>query len=858
MAFVFRGSGTSAVGNNVTSLTPALPTGTVAGDLLVIQFQNFGGTGARVPSVPGTWTSYVWVNGTAQHLVGWKIAGAGETAPTVTLTGTGVANDTQLARVHGFYSGSSLLIALAVAGVNSTNASADNIGPITGVTVPAGGGINIITAGKTNDFNGNGSLTNYTQAALTESTTGNDAGMTLMYRLATPAGATGNLTVTDDGATASAGLGFGKMLAFVETPSDLIDIELLEGATVIESWIDQQITTSIADLNLTLLPASVASITDLNALQIRATKVGSSGYIRIYEFSVAITGTEAGGGTAYTLTANAGSFTLTGQAATLRVGKVLTANAGSFTLTGQAATLRVGKTLTASAGSFTLTGQAATLSVGKALIASAGSFTLAGQAATLRAGRNLTSASGSFTLTGQAATLRSERILAADIGSFAIAGQTATLRTGKALTADIGNFTLAGQAAALRVDRILTSSAGSFTLSGQAATLSVGKALTASAGSFALSGQAATLSVGKTLTATAGSFTLSGQAAALRVDRILTSSVGSFTLSGQAATLSVGKTLTASAGSFTLSGQAAALRVGKALTASAGSFTLSGQAAALRVDRILISSAGSFTLSGQAATLSVGKALTASAGSFTLAGQAAALRAGRNLTSASGSFTLSGKDATLTALRSYRIYANAASFSLNGKAASFRFNISIAADRGSFALSGKAAILYVSRSIRVARVVADATRSAASATAATKASVSAQTATRSSVNIISINPGVVAMQLISRYDSLLYDVTMQETSATTGITAPLTSGAVSALICVWPPATTTTLTSTQISLAHVGNGRWIGKVGAATMQSAFSALPDGQLIAVVYTVDATMLRFTQASVASILPVGAIG
>lgn len=294
MAFVFRASGTSAVGNNVTSLTPGLPTGTVEGDLLVIQFQNFGGTSSRVPSVPGTWDSYVWTSGTANHLVAWKIAGASESAPTVTLTGTGTTGDTQLARVHGFNSNASLLITLAVAGTDSTNATTDNIGPITGVTIPAGGGLNLITAGKRNDFNGQGTLTDYTQAAMTESTTGNDAGMTLMYRLATPAGATGNLTVTDDGATATNGIGFGKMLTFVETANDLIDIELLEGTTVIESWIDQEITTSIADLNLTVTPAALATITDLNALRIQATKIGSSGYIRIYEFAVAITGTESG------------------------------------------------------------------------------------------------------------------------------------------------------------------------------------------------------------------------------------------------------------------------------------------------------------------------------------------------------------------------------------------------------------------------------------------------------------------------------------------------------------------------------------------------------------------------------------
>lgn len=112
---------------------------------------------------------------------------------------------------------------------------------------------------------------------------------------------------------------------------------------------------------------------------------------------------------AYTLTADAGAFTLTGQDATLTRDKVLTADAGSFTLSGQDATLTWGRILTADAGSFTLTGQDATLSY-----APAGSYTLVADA-------------GAFTLTGQDATLLKTRILTADAGSFSLSGQSATL-----------------------------------------------------------------------------------------------------------------------------------------------------------------------------------------------------------------------------------------------------------------------------------------------------------------------------------------------------------------------------------------------------------------------------------------------
>ncbi len=261
MAFVYRGAGTAGNGNNATSLTPTLPTGWQVGDLLVVQVQTFGGTNSRVPSMDGTWSSTVWANGTAEHLLAWKIAESGESNPTVTFTGTGATGDTQVTRCFAFYSDASgVVIALDADGATSTNASADNIGPIDGITVGgSGGNLSLVSAGKTNDYNGVGTLTNYTQAALTESTTGNDAGMALLYRLATPSGATGSLTVTDNGGTASNGLGFGKIISFTEQAAPITGTATADlGVTVTASGdvADPPITgAATADLGLTVTAA---------------------------------------------------------------------------------------------------------------------------------------------------------------------------------------------------------------------------------------------------------------------------------------------------------------------------------------------------------------------------------------------------------------------------------------------------------------------------------------------------------------------------------------------------------------------------------------------------------------------------
>lgn len=215
MAWSNRTSGTESVGNNGTSLAPGLPASFAANDLHIVEVQTYGGTNGRVPSIASGWNVLgSWANGTSRHYFAWRKAVAGDTAPTITMTGTGATNDTQVSRVHGFRS-SLGDFALDQTGTTSTNASADDVGPITGIT-PTTGALAVLTAGKSNDWNGTATLASWLLAAQTESTTGTDASTALLYVLNWGGGATGNLTVTDNGGTASAGVGQGQMASFVE------------------------------------------------------------------------------------------------------------------------------------------------------------------------------------------------------------------------------------------------------------------------------------------------------------------------------------------------------------------------------------------------------------------------------------------------------------------------------------------------------------------------------------------------------------------------------------------------------------------------------------------------------------------
>jgi len=119
-----------------------------------------------------------------------------------------------------------------------------------------------------------------------------------------------------------------------------------------------------------------------------------------------------GGSVSYVLSCNSGSYTYTGQAASLTVERKLSLAAGAYTYSGQAAGLTVDRRLALAAGSYTYAGQAASLGLERKLALAAGAYAYAGNAATLDyvpgAGAInyvISLAAGSYAYTGQDATL---------------------------------------------------------------------------------------------------------------------------------------------------------------------------------------------------------------------------------------------------------------------------------------------------------------------------------------------------------------------------------------------------------------------------------------------------------------------
>ena len=317
----------------------------------------------------------------------------------------------------------------------------------------------------------------------------------------------------------------------------------------------------------------------------------------------------AGGGGAYSLTAEQGSFTLTGADADLLAGRSLTAEQGSFTLTGADADLLAGRSLTAEQGSFTLTGADASLLASRELTAEQGSFTLTGADADLTyvTSYSITAEQGTFTLTGADAGLSSGLSLTAEQGSFTLTGADASLLASRELTAEQGSFTLTGADADLSyvVGYSITAEQGTFTLTGADANLAASRALSAEQGSFTLTGGDADLDYGLGIDADQGSFTLTGGETTFRHHRIFPAEQGTFTLTGADADLSSGTRIAAELGAFTLTGADADFLIARRLVAEQGTCVLTGANAQFDYSgAILIGLKPNLTKSGVARGLS--------------------------------------------------------------------------------------------------------------------------------------------------------------------------------------------------------------------------------------------------------------
>jgi hypothetical protein len=114
----------------------------------------------------------------------------------------------------------------------------------------------------------------------------------------------------------------------------------------------------------------------------------------------------ASGAVANSLTADPGSYAITGAATTLPVNRPLTASPGAYNLTGVDTSLPIGRVLTANPGAYIVTGDLVDLPIGRVMILNLGSYSVVGADIQAAVNRLLSASPGTYTVSGSPVTLQ--------------------------------------------------------------------------------------------------------------------------------------------------------------------------------------------------------------------------------------------------------------------------------------------------------------------------------------------------------------------------------------------------------------------------------------------------------------------
>lgn len=200
MTITYVGAAAASTGSN-TSLTPALPTGLAARDLLLV-VASIRNSGAGTVNTPAGWTQII-ASGNLAVLGRFYVTGV--TAPTVTFAG-GVANADTIARCVAFRGVSPDALAQSVSAAQ-LNGSAQNIG-YPALDVPEDAYALLMALWKQDDQTSLTTPAGWTSIGLTSTTTGDDASQALFYQIQTAEAdiLAGSSTVTGGAAAISRGL----------------------------------------------------------------------------------------------------------------------------------------------------------------------------------------------------------------------------------------------------------------------------------------------------------------------------------------------------------------------------------------------------------------------------------------------------------------------------------------------------------------------------------------------------------------------------------------------------------------------------------------------------------------------------
>jgi len=387
----------------------------------------------------------------------------------------------------------------------------------------------------------------------------------------------------------------------------------------------------------------------------------------------------------------------------------LTADAGTYNITGADAGTRADRKLTpVNAGSYAVTGTDATLSQGERFIAAdSGSYAISGTDADLVA--EVIPASLSFT------DLRRKNYPRAFHPSLRKPMRFAVPIVNYTLTADPGTYTASGSSANLLVGYKITAAGSSYLITG------------ADAGLNDVAAPANFLSITQLKRHNYPRAFHPTLRKPIRIaltavqDYIIAANPGEYIIGGEAASLTattpqISRRIKARSTwprqfAPSVFGQLVSKRrpprdlfasQSYVIAASTGTYTYTGVTAALRTAYRVTASAGSYALTGTDATLTKGL-LAANSGSYAITGTSASLEVSHKLVADSGSYAVSGTNASTN--RAFHVTASAGSYTLTGTDTETAQTFALAADGGSYALTGTSITVITDATIPIGTVL---------------------------------------------------------------------------------------------------------------------------------------------------------
>lgn len=203
-----------------------------------------------------------------------------------------------------------------------------------------------------------------------------------------------------------------------------------------------------------------------------------------------------------------------------------------------------------------------------------------------------------------------------------------------------------------------------------------------------------------TLTANGGGYTIAGGSVLTLRSKLLTPSGGSYTRSSQSINIAKGRVLTGSGGSYTITGQQGSIYRNRKLTSSGGSYSNVGASSTILRSKLLVAQGGSYSYTGQQITItytagSVAYTLTAQGGSYIVTGQSVGLNRNRALVSNGGSYTVVGSSSNI--LKSKYISGTGGAYSITGATTQIYKSKVLVAVGGSYVNSGATATILRSK-----------------------------------------------------------------------------------------------------------------------------------------------------------------